>query len=317
MSLRHVLYILNDERFFDVKGPSRILLVALAACASDRGNLCWPSETWLMKATRVSRATLYRAKTPLRDLIEIDPPGYKRSNSYYFPPVDVKGRRLTEVAKVLAAKREQEREAKGEIEATFDGVGSPVDNAKTSVDKSQRETVDKSQSETFGGGMSHNMSQDETVTVSSVRRVPVSRVRPEVKDESKKKSFFANESQSETVDKSQTETVINSYDGETRPTCKEHYDWIVRHCLIAGMDDHHMKIFLAEHRKFRWASVGDGVNVCDLIADYVTLWKKKSPDEFAYIQQQKAEDRRLAEEERIRRKIENENAVSAYAVKNG
>ena len=302
MALKHVLYVLNDERFFDIKGPSRLLLVALAACASDRGNVCWPSETWLMKATRISRATLYRAKTPLRDLIEIDPPGYKRSNSYYFPPVDVRGRRLTEVAKVLAAKREQEREAKGEIAATYDG-GKVINNA----------VVDKSQGETLRSKMTLNVSQNETVTVSPMRRVPVSPVRPEIISDSEKKSFFANESQSET---SQAETVVNSYDGSKRPTCREHYDWIVRHCLVAGMDDHHVKVFLAKHRHYRWAAVGDGVNVCDLIADYVTLWKEKSPDEFAYIQQLKAEDRRLAEEEKQRARVAAENAVSAYAVKN-
>ena len=303
MALKHVLYVLNDERFFDIKGPSRLLLVALAACASDRGNVCWPSETWLTKATRISRATLYRAKTPLRDLIEIDPPGYKRSNSYYFPPVDVRGRRLTEVAKVLAAKREQEREAKGEIAATYDG-GKVINNA----------VVDKSQGETLRSKMTLNVSQNETVPVSPMRRVPVSPVRPKIISESEKKSFFANESQSET---SQAETVINNYDGSKRPTAKEHYEWIVRHCLIAGMDDYHVKVFLAENRRYRWAAVCDGVNVCDLIADYVTLWQKKSPDEFAYVQQQKAEDRRLAEEKKLRAQVASENAVSAYAVKNG
>ena len=83
------------------------------------------------------------------------------------------------------------------------------------------------------------------------------------------------------------------------------------------MDDYHVKIFLAENRKYRWAAVSEGVNVCDLIADYVTLWKKKAPDEFAYIQQQKQEDARLAEEERIRKRIAEENGVSAYAVENG
>ena len=150
-----------------------------------------------------------------------------------------------------------------------------------------------------------------------MRRVPVSTLRPKVKGESKKKSFFANESQGETVDKSHGETVINNYDGSERPTCKEHYDWIVRHCLVAGMDDYHVKVFLAENRSYRWVKIGDGVNVCDLIADYVTLWKKKSPDEFAYIQQQKQEDARIAEEERIRKRIAEENGVSAYAVKNG
>ena len=310
MALKHVLYILNDERFLDIKGPSRMLLVALATCASDRGNVCWPSERWLMKVCRISRATLYRAKTPLRDLIEIDPPGYKRSNSYYFPPVDRTGRRITEVAKVLAAKREQEREAKGEIKATYDAAlpDDGVVNNRCSL------SVDKSQDETSRSKMSQNMSQNETVTVSPVRRVGVSQVRPEVKDESEKKSFFANESQNET---SQNETSVDNYDGSKRPTKKEHYDWIVRHCLVAGMDDYHVKIFLAQNRTYKWAAVGDGVNVCDLIADYVTLWKKKSPDEFAYVQQQKAEDARLAEEERIRRKIAEENAVSAYAVKNG
>ena len=310
MSLRHVLYVLNDERFIGLKGSPRLLLVALAACASDRGNVCWPAEEWLMKATGMSRATLYRSKTPLRDLIEIDVPGYKRSNLYNFPPVDVRGRRVTEVAKVLAAKREQEQEARGEIEATYDAAfpGHGVVNMGT------QEPVDKSQSETGD-------TQECRITCLKMRRLPSQietggglKLRPEVKGESKKKSFFSNESQNET---SQNETSVDNYDGSKRPTKKEHYDWIVRHCLVAGMDDYHVKIFLAENRSYRWVKIGDGVNVCDLIADYVTLWKKKAPDEFAYIQQQKAEDARLAEEERIRRKIAEENKVSAYAVKNG
>ena len=310
MSLRHVLYVLNDERFIGLKGSPRLLLVALAACASDRGNVCWPAEEWLMKATGMSRATLYRSKTPLRDLIEIDPPGYKRSNLYNFPPVDVSGHRVTEVAKVLAAKREQELEAKGELEATY-GTALPdagVVNTppSASVDKSQNETGDTQECRIIGLKMRRLPSQTETGGGLKLR--------PKDKDESKKKSFFANESQNET---SQNETSVDNYDGSKRPTKKEHYDWIVRHCLVAGMDDYHVKIFLAQNRKYRWAAVSDGVNVCDLIADYVTLWKKQSPDEFAYIQQQKAEDRRLAEEEQIRKRIAAENGVSAYAVKNG
>ena len=313
MSLRHVLYVLNDERFIGLKGSPRLLLVALAACASDRGNVCWPAEEWLMKATGMSRATLYRSKTPLRDLIEIDPPGYKRSNLYNFPPVDVSGHRVTEVAKVLAAKREQELEAKGELEATY-GTAFPdagvVNTAPSApVDKSQNETGDTKECRIIGLKMRRLPSQIETGGGLKLR--------PKDKDESKKKSFFSNESQGETVDKSQAETVINNYDGSKRPTCKEHYDWIVRHCLIAGMDDYHFKVFLAQNRRYRWVSVGEGVNVCDLIADYVTLWKKKSPDEFAYVQQQKQEDARLAEEARIRKRIAKENGVSAYAVKNG
>lgn len=305
MSLRHVLYVLNDERFMGLKGAPRLLLVALAACASDRGNVCWPAEGWLTKATGMSRATLYRAKTPLRDLIEIDPPGYKRSNCYYFPPVDVKGRKITEVAKVLAAKREQELEAKGVIEATYDGSGVVNTTDKTSVDKSQNEAVDTGECRITGLKMRRLPSQNETGGGLKMR--------PEVKGEVQRKSFFANESQNET---SQNETPVDNYDGEKRPTKKEHYDWIVRHCLVAGMDDYHVKIFLAENRKYKWASVGDGVNVCDLIADYVTLWKKRAPEEFAYIQQQRAEDERMASEERMRKAIAAENAVSAYAVKN-
>ena len=306
MSLRHVLYVLNDERFMGLKGAPRLLLVALAACASDRGNVCWPAEGWLTKATGMSRATLYRAKTPLRDLIEIDPPGYKRSNCYYFPPVDVRGRRETEVAKVLAFKREQELEARGVIEATYDNGGVVNRGAQTSVDKSQNETG--------GDG-------ECRITCLKMRRLPSQnetggglKMRPEVKDEIQKKSFISNESQNET---SQNETPVDNYDGSRRPTCKEHYDWIVRHCQIAGMDDYHVKVFLAENRSYRWVKIGDGVNVCDLIADYVTLWKKKSPDEFAYIQQQRAEDARLAEEEKLRAQVAAENAVSSYAVKNG
>lgn len=303
MALKHVLYVLNDERFMGLKGSPRLLLVALAACASDRGNVCWPAEGWLMKATGMSRATLYRSKTPLRDLIEIDPPGYKRSNCYYFPPVDVKGRRVTEVAKVLAAKREQEMEAKGEIEATY--------NAATPdagvVNMAGIKPVDKSQNETVGG--------DECRIIGlKMRRLPSQietgrglNLRPEIKDESKKKSFFAIESQNET---SQNETPVDNYDGSKRPTCAAHYDWIVRHCRISGMDDHHVKLFFAENRKYKWAAVCDGVTVCDLIADYVTLWKSKAPEEYAYIQQQIAEDEKREEERRLREIVEAEKKAT-------
>lgn len=300
MSLRHVLYVLNDERFTGLKGSPKLLLVALAACASDRGNVCWPSEKWLVRATGMSRATLYRSKTPLREIIEIDPPGYKRSNCYYFPPVDIKGSRITEAGKVLAAKREQEMEARGELEATY---GASFRDEEV-INTGQGQHVDKSQNETLEDG-------DCRITCLKMRRLPSHfetggglKLRPEVKDEYKKKSLFPLGSQIET---SQNETGVDNYDGSERPKRREHYDWIVRRCHDSGMDDYHVKLFFAENRRYKWAAVCDGVTVCDLIADYVTLWKNKAPEEFAYVQQQAREEKKQAEIRALQRKIREED----------
>ena len=271
MSLRHVLYVLNDERFKGLPPKVKHLLTVLAACASDRGNVCWPAEGWLMSATGLSRASIYRAKSQLRDLIEIDPPGYKRSNCYYLPPVDVKGKRLTEVGKVLAAKREQELEAKGELPATVDNV---VDALSTTCSQSHSETLQASNEPFLGLTVRRLPSQDETDGGLAVR--------PKVKEESKKKSEGLIPSQGET---SQSETFVDNWKGETPPTRKEHYDWIRRHCRLVGMDASHTDKFLAQHRPWGWNALKRGVTVCDLIADYVTLWRDRSPDEYRAVQE--------------------------------
>lgn len=266
MSLRHVLYVLNDERFKGLPPTVKHLLTVLAACASDRGNVCWPAEGWLMSATGLSRASIYRAKSQLRDLIEIDPPGYKRSNCYYLPPVDAKGKRLTEVGKVLAAKREQELEAKGELPATVDNV---VDAPSTTCSQSHSETLQASQEPFLGLCVRRLPSHCETGEGLTVR--------PEVKDESEKKSGLLIPSHGET---SHGETSVDKWAGETPPRCEAHYDWIRRHCRIMGMDATHTAKFFAQHRPWGWNALKPGVTVCDLIADYVTMWQQKFPNDY-------------------------------------
>lgn len=287
MSLKHVLYVLNNERFRSLPSAARHLLTVLAACASDRGNCCWPGEDWLMRATGMSRATIYRVKQLLRDFIEIYPPGYKKTNSYYFPELDEKGKATSEVGKVLAARRS---ESEGQDLVDNDGrlfISSlkmrQASQIETAVGPSTRLTVrrDPSQNETRGG--------------LTVRR--------EVKGESIKKSSFPLPSQIET---SQNETDVDKYDGSRPPTRKDHYDWIIRQCHAAGMDDEHTKLFFAHHRPYKWTAVTAGTNVCDLIADYVMTWKNKAPQEYAYVQEQIREEKRQADIRELERKIREE-----------
>lgn len=279
MSARHWWYVVNDleGRFTHLKGPSLDLLKTLAMCASDRGNVCWPSERFLVKATHQSRATIYRAKSALRDLIEIEPPGYKRSNCYYFPPVTKFGKRVTDVAKVLEAKREQEREAKGEIAPTIEGEETTVDNLQGVINKSltvrqgsQIETVDKAFS-----GLTVRRQPSQIETGGGLK------LRPEYKDEYKKKSVGLLPSQIET---SHRETSVDNYDGRRVPTKDSDYEWIRRQCRAAGMDDEHVKEFFSRHRQWGWNHLKPGVNVCDLIADFVTEWRTKYPRDWATTQ---------------------------------
>lgn len=290
MSLRHALYVLNDERFRTLPPTARHVLTVLAVCASDNGNVCWPGEDWLVRSTGLSRASIYRAKPLLREFVEIDPPGYKRTNSYYFPPVDVHGKQLSEVAKVLEAKRV----AMGETN---------VDNPTINVDNTSHSET-QSQVETQEGALRSLIvrrlpSQGETGGGLTVRR--------EVKDESKKKSEGLIPSHGET---SHSETSVDNYDGSRPPANADEYNWIIRHCRLAGMDEEHTKIFFAKHRPWGWNAIKKGVNVCDLIADYVTIWKNRAPEEFAYIQSQFAEEKRRAEIEKQRAIVEAENKAT-------
>ena len=269
MSHRHVAWVYSDPRFAGLESSAMAVLVALAHCASDRGRCCWPSETWLMRATHLSRATIYRHKPKLREWIEIDPPGYKRSNCYWFPPIDKKGVRVSEVAKVIQAKKEQEMEEKGEIAGTLDGEPIAVDKPDGVINKSltMRQNQDSECRITDFSGL-------------TVRRLPSHgetgdrlMVRPEIRIGTEKEMGGLIPSHGET---SHGETVVDNYDGSRPPTKKEHYDWIERQCRAAGMDKTHVEQFLAKHRPWGWNAMRPGVNVCDLIADFVTTWKEKS-----------------------------------------
>ncbi len=84
---------------------------------------------------------------------------------------------------------------------------------------------------------------------------------------------------------SRTETDVDNYDGSRPPSKREHYDWIRRHCRLAGMDETNTNQFLAKHRPWGWNAMRPGVNVCDLIADYVTIWKERSIDDWKSTQE--------------------------------
>ena len=51
------------------------------------------------------------------------------------------------------------------------------------------------------------------------------------------------------------------------------------------MDDTNTRQFLAKYRPWGWNAIRPGVNVCDLIADYVTIWKQKAFDDWRSTQE--------------------------------
>ena len=81
------------------------------------------------------------------------------------------------------------------------------------------------------------------------------------------------------------ETNVDNYDGSKPPRNEEQYGWVKRHCRLAGMDEQHVSLFLSKHRPWGWCAMKPGVNVCDLIADFVTEWKQRSPEEYKYTQE--------------------------------
>lgn len=279
MSHRHVSWVYNDPRFAELEASAMALLVALAHCASDRGQCCWPSETWLKRATHLSHATIYRHKPKLREWIEIDPPGmYKRSNCYWFPVLDKKGTPISDVTKIIQAKKERELEAKGELSSTIDGEPIDVDNSCRVVNKSltmrQNSKTEGSEGDFSCLTMRPQQSHHETGTSLTMR--------PEIRSGTQKEIVSHLQSHGEM---SHGETNVDNYDGSKPPRSKEQYDWVKRHCRLAGMDEQHVSLFLSKHRPWGWCAMKPGVNVCDLIADFVTEWKQRSPEEYKYTQE--------------------------------
>lgn len=97
------------------------------------------------------------------------------------------------------------------------------------------------------------------------------------------------------------------WDGSTKPTTGEHLKTIKKWCKEKGLTKEKMREFLRINNLAHWEQVTQLCPVPDLIDNFVDLWKKNDPEGYAYEKQQMAAARRRADEERIRKQVEDEN----------
>ncbi len=84
MADKFALFVRDGEECKKATTRARLALYALAARA-DKNGYCWPSVEQMMEDTGMSRASVFRALTEVREILTVDAPGYKKSNSYIFP----------------------------------------------------------------------------------------------------------------------------------------------------------------------------------------------------------------------------------------
>lgn len=84
MADRYTIFVREDKVCKEQTPTVRLVLYALASRVDSKGY-CWPSVEQLMLDTGLSRATVFRALTGIRNVLTVDAPGYKHSNSYIFP----------------------------------------------------------------------------------------------------------------------------------------------------------------------------------------------------------------------------------------
>jgi len=98
MADRFTVFVRDSKRCKGRSSAIRLILYALASRADSKGY-CYPSVEKLQEDTGLSRATIFRAMPEIREILTVDGPGYKHSNSYIFPYQDS----LTPVDKVRQA----------------------------------------------------------------------------------------------------------------------------------------------------------------------------------------------------------------------
>ena len=281
MADRFALFVRDSEECKKQKPITRLVLYALAARANETGY-CWPSVEQVMSDTGLCRASIFRALTEIREILTVDAPGYKKSNSYIFPFQEKKGKRGM-AADAAICKTQSEGIPDGDRRGIADGAATGQikklsTKGKRVVDNSLSQRLGQSHKETgslsqrpqgslveTGGGLSQRPEEE---------RGRIQEVSLSLKPSQTPAEGNAN------VDNS-TPTGC-AYDGSRKPRTQAEITKIKFWCKAAGLDEDHTQDFLRINRLARWRQIDATTTVCDLIAGFVLKWRKDDPEGYYY-----------------------------------
>lgn len=299
MADRFALFVRDSEECKKQKPITRLVLYALAARANETGY-CWPSVEQVMSDTGLCRASVFRALTEVREILTVDAPGYKKSNSYIFPfqekaaaAID-KSRARNNRARAVAQEGMADRMAIDNTRSRGLADGAAIGQTKKLstkgkrvVDNSLSQRLGQSHKETgslsqrpqgslveTGGGLSQRPEEERgriQEDLSSLKPPKAVAPRSNVDNSAKAKQKGTDE-----------KAVDCAYDGTTKPKTKAELAKVEFWCKKAGLDDFHTKDFIRVNRLSRWSLLDATTTVCDLIADFVLKWRKDDPEGYYY-----------------------------------
>ena len=270
IDIRYLLLVREDKRLQDVNYKTRLVLYALSSRLNERGG-CYPSQEQIGKDTNLSVRSVQRG---LNEAVECgfltrDASRSGKSNYYTFPYID-------HYAKETGMTRRK------------------VINNPCQVDGGRRES---------GAG---DPCQVDARPLPGRRPTPV-----HLADEviplkgTKEDSLSLREAGVRQVDASPER--VTEWDGSTKPETRDHLVTIKRWCDEKGLTPDKKREFLRINNLSHWNQVTQLCPVPDMIDNYIDLWRKNDPEGYKYEMEKRREERRRAEENRLRKQIEDEN----------
>jgi hypothetical protein len=312
MADKFALFVRDGEECKKATTRARLALYALAARA-DKNGYCWPSVEQIMEDTGMSRASVFRALMEVREILTVDAPGYKKSNSYIFPFQEKaetaieKSRARNNRARAVAQGGMADGTAGGMADGTaidktlmgkggkLSTKGGKVINKSLKLGRGQSQIeIDSlklrpqgSQIET-GGGLKLRPEEER----GRIQEVSLSLDLPQTRSTGganvdnlpqggAQGGTKAAQGAGQGADAGQG-AEAHAYDGTTRPKTRADVERIRFWCKAAGLDEAHTTDFLRINRLAHWRQIDATTTVCDLIADFAFKWKKDDPEGYFY-----------------------------------
>ncbi len=311
MADRFALFVRDSEECKKQKPITRLVLYALASRANETGY-CWPSVEQVMSDTGLCRASVFRALTEVKEILTVDAPGYKKSNSYIFPFQEKKGKKGM-AADAAICKTQSE----GTLDTASVGKTKKLSTrGKENVDNSLSQRLKQSHKETgslsqrpggslteTGGGLSQRPEEERgrIQEVSLSLKLPQTRVAGGSNVDNLPRDEAAGVGsngaaagvgsngaaaqgavQGAAAQGAGQGAAAHAYDGTTRPKTRADVERIRFWCKAAGLDEAHTTDFLRINRLAHWRQIDATTTVCDLIADFAFKWKKDDPEGYFY-----------------------------------
>ena len=289
MADRFALFVRDDEECKKATTRARLALYALAARANETGY-CWPSVEQMMEDTGMSRASVFRALTEVREILTVDAPGYKKSNSYIFP---FQEKAETAIGKSRARNIRARAVAQGGMaDGTAGGMADGTAIDKTLIGKGGK--LSTKGGEVINKSLKLRQGQSQ-IEIDSLKLRPQGsqietggglKLRPEEeRGRIQEVSLSLKPSQTPAEGNANVDNSTQTgcaYDGSRKPRTQAEIAKIKFWCKAAGLDEDHTQDFLRINRLARWRQIDATTTVCDLIAGFVLKWRKDDPEGYYY-----------------------------------